>query len=141
MFVTFTVLFWGPWWSWWYGSLIYYYLCNQCLSPLTLWVQIPLRRCVLHAQFCDKVYQWLVAGQWFSPGTAISSSCKTDCQDITEILLKVVLNTITPLALVCILVTYSTESLWLMLLNSKIQQSWQDWSSYEFVPRCPPQVF
>jgi hypothetical protein len=52
-----------------------------------------------------------------------------------------VLNTITPLFLVCILVTYSTESLWLMLLNSKIQQSWQHWSSYEFVPRCPPQVF
>jgi len=20
--------------SWWYGSWIYYYLCNQCLSPL-----------------------------------------------------------------------------------------------------------
>ena len=141
MFVTFTMLFWGPWWSWWYGSWIYYYLCNQCLSPLTLWVQIPLRRCVLHAKFCDKVYQWLATGQWFSLGTAISSSCKTDCQDITEILLKVVLNTITPLFLVCILVTYSTESLWLMLLNSKIQQSWQHWSSYEFVPRCPPQVF
>jgi hypothetical protein len=32
--------FWGPLWS--YGSWIY--LCNQCLSPLTLWVRIPLRR-------------------------------------------------------------------------------------------------
>jgi len=24
------------------GSWIYNYLCNQCLSPLTLWVRIPL---------------------------------------------------------------------------------------------------
>jgi hypothetical protein len=28
-------------WSWSYGSWIYYYLCNQCLSPLKLWSQIP----------------------------------------------------------------------------------------------------
>jgi len=27
-----------PSWSWSYGSWIYYYLCNQCQSPLTLWV-------------------------------------------------------------------------------------------------------
>jgi hypothetical protein len=25
-----------------YDSLIYNYLCNQCLSPLTLWARIPL---------------------------------------------------------------------------------------------------
>ena len=30
----------GPSWS--YASWIYKYLCNQCLSPLRLWVQIPL---------------------------------------------------------------------------------------------------
>jgi hypothetical protein len=29
-------------WSWLYGSWIYNYLCNQCLSPRTLWVRIPL---------------------------------------------------------------------------------------------------
>jgi hypothetical protein len=29
----------GPWS---YGSWIYNYLCNQCLSPLTLWVRTPL---------------------------------------------------------------------------------------------------
>jgi hypothetical protein len=34
-------------WLWSYGSWIYKYLCNQCLSPLTLWVQIPLMQCVL----------------------------------------------------------------------------------------------
>ena len=43
---------------------------------------------------CDKVSQWLAAGRWFSPGTPASSTNKTDCHDITEILLKVVLNTI-----------------------------------------------
>jgi hypothetical protein len=36
-----------------------------------------------------------VAGQWFSPGTFVSSTNKTDRHDITEILLKVELNTIT----------------------------------------------
>jgi hypothetical protein len=36
-----------------------------------------------------------VAGQWFSPGNPVSSTNKTDCHDITEILLKVALNTIT----------------------------------------------
>jgi hypothetical protein len=44
---------------------------------------------------CYKVCQCLTAGQWFSPGTRVSSTSKTDCQDIAEILLKVVLNTIT----------------------------------------------
>jgi hypothetical protein len=43
---------------------------------------------------CDKVCQWLATGQWFSPGTPVSSTNKTDRHDITEILLKVALNTI-----------------------------------------------
>ena len=45
---------------------------------------------------CDKVCQWLVAGRWFSPGNPVSSTNRTDCQDVTEIFLKVVLNTIKP---------------------------------------------
>jgi len=36
-----------------------------------------------------------VAGRWFSPGTLVSSTNKTERHDITEILLKVALNTIT----------------------------------------------
>jgi hypothetical protein len=36
----------------------------------------------------DKVCLWLVTGQWFSPGTLVSSTNKTDHHDITEILLK-----------------------------------------------------
>jgi len=34
------------------GSWIYNYLCNQCLSPLTLWVLIQLRRGVLDTTLC-----------------------------------------------------------------------------------------
>ena len=43
-----------------------------------------------------KVCQRLVAGRWFSPGTTGSSTYKTDHHDITEILLKVALNTNNP---------------------------------------------
>jgi hypothetical protein len=43
---------------------------------------------------CDKVVQRLATGQWFSPGAPISSTNRTDRHDITEILLKVALNTI-----------------------------------------------
>jgi hypothetical protein len=48
---------------------------------------------VLDTALCDKVCQWL-AGRWFSPGPPVSSNNKTDRHDITEILLKVALNTI-----------------------------------------------
>jgi len=41
---------------------------------------------------CDKICQLLVTGQWFSPSTPVSSTNKTDCHDITEILLKVALK-------------------------------------------------
>ena len=37
----------------------------------------------------------LRAGQWFSLGTPVFSSNKTDNDDITEIVLKMTLNTIT----------------------------------------------
>jgi predicted GTPase len=36
----------------------------------------------------------ICAGRWFSPGTPISSTNKTDHYDISELLLKVALNTI-----------------------------------------------
>ena len=39
--------------------------------------------------------QWLATSQWFSQGTLVSSTNKTDRHNITEILLKVALNTIT----------------------------------------------
>jgi hypothetical protein len=40
----------------------------------------------------DKVYQLLVHGRWFSPGTPASSTTKTCRHDIAEILLKVALK-------------------------------------------------
>ena len=43
---------------------------------------------------CDKVCQWLATGQWFSPGTPVSSTINTDRHDITEILLKMAFKTI-----------------------------------------------
>ena len=62
-----------------------------------MWVRMPLRLCVLDTTLCDKVYQWLPTGRWFSPGTPVSSINKTDRHDITAILLKVALyNTIHP---------------------------------------------
>ena len=67
----------------------------SALSPLTLWVRIPLKRGVLDTTLCDKVCQWLAAGRWFSLGTVISPTNKTDCYDIHEILLNVTLNTVT----------------------------------------------
>jgi hypothetical protein len=66
--------------------------CNQWLSPLMLWVRNSTRaRCTT---LCDKVCKWLATGRWFSPGTPVSSTNKTDRHDTAEILLKVVLNTI-----------------------------------------------
>jgi len=52
----------GPSWPWSYGS------------------------CVLDTTLCDKFYQLLATGWWFSPGTPVSSTNKTDHNDITEIL-------------------------------------------------------
>ena len=50
---------------------------------------------VLDTTLCDKVGQLLAAGRWFSPGTPVSSTDKTDSYDITEILSKAALKTMT----------------------------------------------
>jgi hypothetical protein len=54
----------------------------------------PARAECLDTKLCHKACQWLATGQWFSPGTPVSSTNKTDLHDITEIVLKVALNTI-----------------------------------------------
>ena len=51
---------------------------------------------IVDTALCYKGCQSLAAAQWFSPGTSISSTNKTDRHDIAETLLKVALNTITP---------------------------------------------
>jgi len=63
-----------PSWSWSYRGWIYSYLCNRCLSPLTLGVwTLFMTRCTLYNIMCQ-VCQWLVAGKWFSPDTPVSSN-------------------------------------------------------------------
>ena len=84
--------FYCVWLSRSYGSWIYNYLCNQChfsyeFKPYSRWS-------VLNATLCDKICQSLATCQWFSPGTLVSSTNKTDCHDIAEILLKMALNAI-----------------------------------------------
>ena len=51
-------------------------------------------RCTRLVAASDKVYQLLVHGGWFSPGTPASSTTKNGRNDIAEILLKVALSTI-----------------------------------------------
>ena len=51
----------------------------------------------------DKVDQLLAHGRWFSPGTPASSTTKTSRHDITEILLKVALNTINQSSIIILL--------------------------------------
>jgi hypothetical protein len=52
-------------------------------------------RGALDTTLCYTVCQWLASGRWFSPGIPVSSTNENDNQGITEILLKVALNTIT----------------------------------------------
>ena len=59
-----------------------------------LWVLIPFR--ARSIALCHKACRWLATGRWFSLGTPVSPTNKTDDQDTTEILLKVALNTIKP---------------------------------------------
>ena len=55
-------------------------------------VRISIRaRCTT---LSDSVCQLLATGRWFSPGSPVSSTNKTDRHEITEILLKVALRTI-----------------------------------------------
>jgi hypothetical protein len=52
-------------------------------------------RGILNTTLCDKVSQRLAEGWWFYSVSPVSSINKTDRHDITEILLKMALNTIT----------------------------------------------
>ena len=58
----------------------------------------PAYGCVLNTTLCDEVDQWLAAGRWFSQGTLVFTTNKTEHYDITVILLmKVALSIIPPL--------------------------------------------
>jgi hypothetical protein len=81
-------------------SKLFHYILNGLISKLQENVLISQMHCCDNFflnlnSLCDKVCQWLVAGQWFSLGSPVSSTTKTDGHDITEILLKVAFNTLT----------------------------------------------
>jgi hypothetical protein len=78
----------GSLWSGSYGSWIYNYLYNQCLSPIMLWVRTPfMARCTRYN------IMWLSLSVTCRRSVVFSTH-KTDHHDITKLLLKVVLNTI-----------------------------------------------
>jgi len=62
---------------------------------LTLWVRIPLRRGVFDTILCDKVCQLFAVGLWFFSLLVLWFPPPIKLTSITEILLKVALNTIT----------------------------------------------
>jgi hypothetical protein len=66
-----------------------------CLTAIRAYHHKSSWQVVLDTTLCDKVCQWLVTGRWFSAGTLVTSTNKTDRHDIAGILLKVELNTIT----------------------------------------------
>ena len=78
-----------------YGSWIYNCQWKQCLSPLTLWVRNPIMaRCTRYIYVIKFVSDlWKVIG--FLRGLRLPPPNTTDSHDITQILLKVTLNTIT----------------------------------------------
>jgi hypothetical protein len=81
--------------SWYWLTVSWYWLNVNCerLNFLLIMIQCQTRTWwgVLDATLCDQVCQWLAAGRC----TPVSSTNTTDRHHITEILLKVALNTIT----------------------------------------------
>jgi hypothetical protein len=73
----------------------FFWCVSQRVQINYIYICIPTVQvyCVNPAM-CDKIWHWLAAGRGFSPGTLVSSTNETGGQDITEILLKVALNTI-----------------------------------------------
>ena len=95
------------------GLLYHIYSCISKIHKSDLFdspkfIMIAVKFVKMHfIALCDKVCQWLAAGRWFSSGTPISSTNKTDAHDIAKILLNVVLNTIT-LTLYILLICFFT---------------------------------
>ena len=91
----------GSLWPWSYDRWFFNYLSNQCLSPLRLWVRILLKaRCTRYNSMwsslpvvtCDRSVVFFGGG-----GSPVSCSWTTErMHDVTEILLKVALNSMSP---------------------------------------------
>ena len=100
-----TVILWQSGWFTTNNLISAYHHCS-CHFEYHSW------RCVLDTTLYDKVCQWLTTGRWFSPDTPVSSTIKTDRHDITEISLKVELNTI----LITVIVLWNNIE-WLILFS------------------------
>jgi hypothetical protein len=100
---------------------------------------------VLDTSFCDQVCQWLATGRWFFP---VSSTNKTDRNDISEILLLVALNTKTlthnpPLtSVIYVFFTYTTFPMgikmcvkdWKWIRCYGVEWHFQHYFSYILIP-------
>jgi hypothetical protein len=71
---------------------LYMYLCNECLSPHKLRVQVTTHAKVYSIQLY--VIKILISRLWFSPGIPVTATNKTNVTTyyITEMVLKVALN-------------------------------------------------
>jgi hypothetical protein len=72
-----------------------YLTTHTSLSPIRRGFSpgfVNYKKGALDSAASDKVYQLFAHGRWFSPGTPASSTTKTGCHDIAEILLKVALK-------------------------------------------------
>ena len=96
-------------------------------------------RCVLDTTLCDQVCQRLPTGRWFSQ---VSSTNDTDSLHITEIWLKVTLNTINQttfsqslffvyhflVSFTCVLCCLLIDSFWLPLWNLQpFRNAFREW--------------
>jgi hypothetical protein len=59
-------------------------------------IRVKVKVILVKKEEYRKIVKVAATGQWFSPGTPVSFTNKTDRQDVTEILLKVELSTIKP---------------------------------------------
>ena len=81
--------------SWSYVSWMQNYLCNQCLSPLSVWVRISLMVYSIQ-HYVIKFVRYLRQVGGFLRVLRFPPPIKLlDCHDVTDILLKVALNTLT----------------------------------------------
>ena len=74
------------WWAWLCGSWIFHY--TYCIQSMLITTDVVSSNLDQGTTLCDKVCQW------FSRGTLVSSTNKTDRHDITGILLIVTINSI-----------------------------------------------
>ena len=108
------------------------------MSILVLWKKCIRRDVYSDTTLCDNICQSLEIGRWFPQDTPVSSTNKTDRHDITEILLKVALNTINHKP-------PNSKTVWKSAVNkccpSKKQQSHlqnnSDYDKYVFTQNSP----